>query len=235
MVIFFRFLKARARYFRIQVESITRESATFLDVEVYKGPKWESSGRLDTRLHLKATSQWSPLAPWSDHPMSVHRSWPRAELARRVNLCNNTVSKKTAADYLKNLYFVRFGVRLPPQTHGTQRPARVQPNASTVFLPLRFHAHWHLGAVAACMGKWARVFSGTRARHTATCDDTRACARCTATCSDVHAHAREQHRSTPHDEPEPDFRIMIAWRLAHKHLMHEVRAKMCTFRPHPHA
>ena len=58
------------------------ESVVCLDSELYKGPRWKSARKLDSRTHTKPSSLGVPLSPLSSHPKWVHKWWPLGEIRR---------------------------------------------------------------------------------------------------------------------------------------------------------
>lgn len=69
-------LRARSKFFRLEVESMSTSSTTMLDTEVYKGPRWEATSILDIRPYQTPTSIRLPLLSCSAHPPSIHKHWP---------------------------------------------------------------------------------------------------------------------------------------------------------------
>eukprot|EP00929_Paragymnodinium_shiwhaense_P042473 TRINITY_DN21974_c0_g2_i4.p1 TRINITY_DN21974_c0_g2~~TRINITY_DN21974_c0_g2_i4.p1 ORF type:complete len:330 (+),score=-4.10 TRINITY_DN21974_c0_g2_i4:237-1226(+) len=91
---FWRQLKRKADFFKLQIESVAhahsdRRWVSFLDVQVGFDKRWEACERIDMCPFRKATSVWRPLASRSCHPMSVHLSWP-------VTYCTQFASKSTS-------------------------------------------------------------------------------------------------------------------------------------------
>ena len=56
------------------------KGVSFLDMEVFKGPRFERLGILDLRPIVKNNGRF--LNPQSAHPPSLHLAWPRAYLQR---------------------------------------------------------------------------------------------------------------------------------------------------------
>ena len=75
----------RAGYFRITWE--IQEHIKFLDVEAWKGARWQREGKLDHTAFVKPTSLYRPLGLTSMHHGSVHRSWPMGMVKRLRNRC----------------------------------------------------------------------------------------------------------------------------------------------------
>ena len=57
-----------------------------LDVRIFKGPKWLSTGILDTSIYTKPTSLAVPLSCYSSHPEYVHYTWPLGRLRKFAEL-----------------------------------------------------------------------------------------------------------------------------------------------------
>jgi hypothetical protein len=75
-------MKGRAKaLYNIKCESVSSHSCDFLDFTIYKGREFRK-GSLSIRPYHKPTSQHIPLSSESCHNMSVHMSWPRAEVSR---------------------------------------------------------------------------------------------------------------------------------------------------------
>ena len=61
---------------------VSSESVVYLDTELYKGPRWKTVRKLDSRTHTKPSSLCVPLSPLSSHPKWVHNWWPLGEIRR---------------------------------------------------------------------------------------------------------------------------------------------------------
>ena len=59
---------------------VSSESVVYLDTEQYKGPRWKTVRKLDSRTHTKPSSFGVPLSPVSSHPKWVHTWWPLGEI-----------------------------------------------------------------------------------------------------------------------------------------------------------
>lgn len=68
---------------------ISGESATFLDLEIYKGERFRKVGLLDVRPHFKETNSFQYLHYGSAHPRSVHKGIVKGELTRIVRACSS--------------------------------------------------------------------------------------------------------------------------------------------------
>lgn len=63
---------------------ISETQVTFLDLELYKGNRFQSSGKLDIRPHIKATNKFQYLHYSSAHPRSVFKAVANGELTRML-------------------------------------------------------------------------------------------------------------------------------------------------------
>ena len=61
-------IRVKAAFYEIKIEPWSKDSANFLDVEVYQGTQWGSTMKLDYRPHMEASSLGVPLSPASGHP-----------------------------------------------------------------------------------------------------------------------------------------------------------------------
>ena len=50
------------------------DSLTFLDVRVYKGPRFESDNTLNTKIHYKPTNHFKYVHGKSYHPLHVFKA-----------------------------------------------------------------------------------------------------------------------------------------------------------------
>jgi hypothetical protein len=153
---FFTEMKRFSRFFKIIVESVSDVSAVMLDVELFKGPQWSATGQLDSILYTKPTSQWIPLSVRSGHPESVHRSWPKGQLARFSRLC----TRRADAELLKQRFIqelIAAGGR-PPDLNRSP-PTRSSRTPSS-YLVIPYRKEW---ATACIMAAIRRV----RDRHLA--------------------------------------------------------------------
>ena len=61
---------------------VSSESVVYLDTELYKGPRWKTMRKLDSRTRTLPSSLGVPLSPLSSHPKWVHNWWPLGEIRR---------------------------------------------------------------------------------------------------------------------------------------------------------
>lgn len=64
-------------------------SVCYLDLELYKGNRFEETGILDIRPHYKSTNTYQYLDINSAHPPSVHRGIVKGELVRILRSCSD--------------------------------------------------------------------------------------------------------------------------------------------------
>jgi hypothetical protein len=63
--------------------------AAFLDATLYKGPRFQSTGVLDTRLYRKPAQQFAYVPYHSNHPRACLSGFIKSETQRIVRLCTN--------------------------------------------------------------------------------------------------------------------------------------------------
>jgi hypothetical protein len=68
--------------YRVEKETFSLVGVPFLDLFVFKASEHGAPHRLAWRPYVKPTARHVPLSSASCHPMSCHRSWPRAEIQR---------------------------------------------------------------------------------------------------------------------------------------------------------
>ena len=61
---------------------MSSESVVYLYTELYKGPRWKTVRKLDSRTHTTPSSLGVPFSPLSSHPKWVHNWWPLGEIRR---------------------------------------------------------------------------------------------------------------------------------------------------------
>ena len=82
-------LKVRSKFFKLKVESISRNSAVMLDLVVSKGFRFENIGSPDISIHTKSTAQGAALSSLSRHVPTVHSSWPMSRLLHYSNVVSH--------------------------------------------------------------------------------------------------------------------------------------------------
>lgn len=73
----------------IKVEEISEQSVCMLDMQIFKGRRFENSGKLDFCPYVKPTARHIPLGGESSHSAGIHMSWPVAEIKRMWALSYN--------------------------------------------------------------------------------------------------------------------------------------------------
>ena len=76
-----------ASFFRITLDMTSTHEVNMLDVKIFKGPKWQRTGCLDTSLYTKPTSLNVPLSSSSHHPHNIHKNWPIGRVRKFSDLC----------------------------------------------------------------------------------------------------------------------------------------------------
>ena len=78
-------LNGRTRHGNIRLTHEVSDSAVdFMDLHIYKGPRFQASGRLDLRVHRKRLNRYLYL-PWtSAHPKAQKRAFLKGELIRFI-------------------------------------------------------------------------------------------------------------------------------------------------------
>lgn len=75
-------------------------SIAFLDVRIYKGPRFSRNGILDTRLYFKPTDTHQLLHKSSFHPKHTFDSIVKSQVLRFFRICNNTFDFNSACQTL---------------------------------------------------------------------------------------------------------------------------------------
>ena len=70
--------------------SVSSHSMTFLELQITKQGDFHHSGHLQFWAERKESAIGQPLSHASDHPISVHMSWPYSLQRRMSNLCSTT-------------------------------------------------------------------------------------------------------------------------------------------------
>ena len=166
---FLRGLRERARFFRIQVESITSESVDYLDLRIYKGTRFHKTGYLDHEVFVKPTSVWQPLRRSSFHPASVHDAWPAMMVQRYMRLCTDQHWAKTLirefvrkmeayGNPMNHIKIVKPCSQFEPPSPGSEFQRSRQCR-----LILPYHPVWRkagiLGIITSLYSKWCSVMS----------------------------------------------------------------------------
>lgn len=91
----------------INLTSDFGDSVPFLDLVVFKGPRFFNNGLLDVRLHQKQMNSYLYICPTSFHPIHCFKSFISGELTRFLR---NTCDSSTFCD-LKKLFYFRLRQR----------------------------------------------------------------------------------------------------------------------------
>ena len=89
LALFQEIVKRRSRCFTVISDPCSLDSVDFLDVTLFKGPRWRRTGILDHKVFVKPTSHWQPLSTSSAHHPMTHRAWPFAMLRRYLDLSSS--------------------------------------------------------------------------------------------------------------------------------------------------
>jgi hypothetical protein len=81
---------------------VSENEARFLDLHIFKGPRFESSGKLDTATHFKAMNPFLYMHYRSYHSRSVKLGFVKAELLRLVR---NSSSKELFLESGRQFYY----------------------------------------------------------------------------------------------------------------------------------
>lgn len=84
-----------------------------LDLQVYKGPRFEREGKLDIRPHFKSTNLFQYLHFSSSHPRSIFSGIVKGELTRILRNSTDEHAYRDATDLLID----KFGQRGYPKKH----------------------------------------------------------------------------------------------------------------------
>ena len=72
----------------------------FLDLTIYKGPRYQTSHLLDIKPFFKPTNKFQYLQYNSAHPKNVFRSLVKGELTRLLRACTDEATYRTVTDKL---------------------------------------------------------------------------------------------------------------------------------------
>lgn len=147
---FGRFLREQSSVWTLELESVSKFSCSFLDLNISKGARWKSTGLLDVGIHHKPTGLHQPLAPHSAHSPHVHSAWPRGLLARARRLCNTKSLFHEECLHLKRLLSARFGTTYADSIlkHVPKRPPSfAHQDFVTSRLVIPYHREWDVSRV----------------------------------------------------------------------------------------
>ena len=80
---------------------------TYLDLKIFKGPRFQSKGFLDTKIYTKPTETFQYLDRNSAHPLTTFKGFIKGEVLRYARLCNNETDflEKRDARSQRNSYY----------------------------------------------------------------------------------------------------------------------------------
>ena len=134
--------------YKTKLEEVSQDGVDFLDLRLFKGPGFELSGRFDYKPILRNKGRM--LSPFSDHPLEVLQSWPRAYMQRlyerssriayfleaRQHFINKLISCGFSREYTNWLCMHCNYIR--PHDSSSRRPF-VATKTNVVWLVLPFH------------------------------------------------------------------------------------------------
>lgn len=137
--------RQKCKFFKIKLESLSSHSATMMDLRLFKGPRFQRCGCLDTDLYTKPSNIRVVLAATSMHATAIHKTWPWGQVTRFHRLCNNTAGFIEAKSQLV-ASLVHGGGDIATAESISQCKVPRQPNArrrhdlmySWLVLPFRF-------------------------------------------------------------------------------------------------
>ena len=133
---FFQEFCRRSAEFKVEASSVSRTCVQMLDLEIFKGARFSSSGRLDYRLFTKQTNIWQPLDVVSSHPKAVMH-WPRAQLQRIVRRFTNAADAGKAIQKYRAM-LNSYGVPVPVNLIRS----RTATDKGRCWLVFPFHRAW---------------------------------------------------------------------------------------------
>lgn len=68
---------------------ISDKEVTYLDLKIFKGPRFLENSVLDTKVHTKPTETFQYLDRSSAHPLATYKGFLKGEVLRYARLCNN--------------------------------------------------------------------------------------------------------------------------------------------------
>ena len=116
-------------------------SINFLDVEIYKGRRFEREGIFDTRVHFKETDSHQLLHHASFHPKATFSSVVKSQVLRFYRICNNDYDFNTACSILFRA--------LKPRGYSERMLRRIKHDIVHADTPTRMHS---AGRSQPCMG-----------------------------------------------------------------------------------
>jgi hypothetical protein len=118
---FMKEFRVRSSFFQIKIDSVSSDEVNMLDMRVFFGDRHRCLGFLDYHVVEKPTSIAKSLKPTSQHPWSVHRSWPQGLLNREFALSSSRSTSILRCDLLRARWNAA-GVLIPQcRDHTTPR------------------------------------------------------------------------------------------------------------------
>lgn len=159
--------------FKVKLEAVSRSNVDMLDINIFKGPRYASSGRLDFRPIWKKTSLGAPLSFSSVHPSNIHLSWPVSELGRlHRHSSSATLSAQARSVFIERLG--KYGVpsfyldllRSWSQKRSKGPPKSCSRDSHRLWIRCPFHRVWaRSGVTKVCRDFFAlEVAQGTSRR-----------------------------------------------------------------------
>lgn len=144
---FFKKMKSLcAGVYELACDKVDSNACEFLDFEVFKGRAFWKRGFLEFRPYRKQTAQHVPLHFESGQPMFVHKSWPKAEIARIASLSSN----ESIFEAAKSVMLYRFGENHMAKPlldelslfsfSASRKSVRIGKNRQVSWLVLPYHA-----------------------------------------------------------------------------------------------
>lgn len=141
---------------------INHDNATFLDIDMHKGPRFQQHNILDISTHFKPTNTFQYVHGNSCHPISTYKSIARGECIRFLRSNSNTTTyENTVETHKQHLQNRKFPPHIIRNTHipFTSRPQTLvdkekrklkTPPFITTYTPWLpqltklIHTHWKL-------------------------------------------------------------------------------------------
>ena len=149
-------LKRRSGCFQVVFDSVSSHDAIMLDLRLFKGSGWARSGTLDYELHLKESRQWSPLLHSSAHPMSVHMSWPTAQMQRIANRFSDKQAGRIAVLAFQQRYLCSTGITIHSAASHLRHSSRSDHSCFLPRLILPYHVEWAGARVSSIISRVGR-------------------------------------------------------------------------------
>ena len=139
-------LKARAKYFKVICESVSRTEVHFLRHRI-----WKQDGGFMYEPAFKPTSLGVPLCRTSCHPRHVHDTWPVAFLSSMGRLSSNSAAAERAkSTFIQRLIKYYTSSDIVNKLRGAQVHVcrahfqKVQPKdgSDVLWLPIGYHPVW---------------------------------------------------------------------------------------------